>query len=487
MNDTDEFHWDPNAVSHSVDEISQVEVDDVLCWLNCCSGKVAVTYRLSLSAQNPIDFSFSYLEAIFLGEKLAPSCVSHEVISTYDHLSRTLGFRMVVSKRDDWAREAHWICRGLALEDPEGIEVADCVEETSDAVYSSKTLFPELGDSCLANLVNGYFSDYPSWHEELLERFPEWRYRYWKSCWSGTLGFDVFVSASGWIVPPDADFPRVLGIVGEEIVAESALEELRPVPTGEKRWIFCASDAIHRADPLIDPDTRAFIRSRFGKAPSLSHATWTKVRGGEAVMARFRDFGLVTFWDGQTRLRPQAIADLRNSLVGHLDAINLASAPTGIPEVDWSKCSPQVFETICRELLCRSGKFDPDTVRSFGKVNSRDGGRDIEIGTRARPGVSPAKWIFQCKRYLNGRSITKSDINVSDMIDEYGIEGFGIMTSGDGYSEILEAVRTQIRAQISKVFPTAQIAANSIWACIRGSRSKEKQKSGLVPLPSMLT
>ena len=212
-----------------------------------------------------------------------------------------------------------------------------------------------------------------------------------------------------------------------------------------------------------------------------------KVRGGEAVMARFRDFGLVTFWDGSTRLRPQAIADLRNSLVGHLDAINRASIPMKIPEADWSKYSPQDFERICRELLCRSGKFDPDTVRSFGKVNSRDGGRDIEIRTRARPGVSPAKWIFQCKRYLNGRSITKSDINVSDMIDEYGIEGFGIMTSGDGYSEILEAVRTQIRAQISKVFPTAQIAANSIWACIRGSRLKEKQKSGLVPLPSMLT
>lgn len=432
MDAPDELQWDLDADSQTIDDIAQVSITELLNWLNRHDGRVVITHHLSSigCTQNPVDISHDYLEAIFLGERLAPHCAQGGITQNSDLAAKTVAFKMQVIKREGWAEELHRISRGLAMEDDEAISVVGEVEELGDAIYSSKTIFPELGDACLANLVNGFFGDYPEWHEHLLARFPEWRYRYWKSCCSDVLGFEVFVSATGWVVPPDTNFARVLGIVGEQTVAASALEELRPVPTGEKRWIFCASDAIHRADPLIDPDTRAFIRSRYGKAPSPVDATWTKVRGGDAVMARFKDFGLVTFWDGSTRLRPRAIADLRNFLVGHLDAVNRASAPAKIPGVDWSGCSPQVFETICRELLCRLGRFDPNAVRSFGKVNSRDGGRDIEIHTRARPGVPPAKWIFQCKRYAKGRSITKADVNISDMIDEYGIDGFGIMTAG---------------------------------------------------------
>jgi hypothetical protein len=74
--------------------------------------------------------------------------------------------------------------------------------------------------------------------------------------------------------------------------------------------------------------------------------------------------------------------------------------------------------------------FDSSTIRKLGSSRSRDGGRDIEIREAARaPGGKGRKWIFQCKlTQSNSLGATRVQ-DIGDMLDQYGAEGFGVMTS----------------------------------------------------------
>lgn len=67
----------------------------------------------------------------------------------------------------------------------------------------------------------------------------------------------------------------------------------------------------------------------------------------------------------------------------------------------------------------------------MGKSRSRDAGRDIVIFTAARPGYTPEKYIFQCKYLGGGGSLTSSKVtNISDIMDQHGAQGYGLITSG---------------------------------------------------------
>ena len=61
---------------------------------------------------------------------------------------------------------------------------------------------------------------------------------------------------------------------------------------------------------------------------------------------------------------------------------------------------------------------------------SRDGGRDIEVYTRSRFNQPKSKWIVQCKLLQRSATLAGSKVQVSDVIDQYGAEGFWIMTNG---------------------------------------------------------
>lgn len=41
----------------------------------------------------------------------------------------------------------------------------------------------------------------------------------------------------------------------------------------------------------------------------------------------------------------------------------------------------------------------------------------------------PEKWIFQCKLILGGKSLSGSKVMVADVIDQFGSDGFGVMTN----------------------------------------------------------
>ena len=83
------------------------------------------------------------------------------------------------------------------------------------------------------------------------------------------------------------------------------------------------------------------------------------------------------------------------------------------------------------DVIYYNPKFDSSTIRKMGKSRSRDGGRDIEVFTRSRPGYEPEKFIFQCKFIKPDSSLSSTKlVGITDVVDQYGASGYGIMTSG---------------------------------------------------------
>lgn len=98
-------------------------------------------------------------------------------------------------------------------------------------------------------------------------------------------------------------------------------------------------------------------------------------------------------------------------------------------ELPWEKLDDEKFENLCYDIIYHSQRYDNDTIRKMGKSRSRDGGRDIVVYTRQRPGVPKKMYIFQCKFTRTGSSMTTQKVeNISDTVLHYHAQGYGVMT-----------------------------------------------------------
>ena len=65
----------------------------------------------------------------------------------------------------------------------------------------------------------------------------------------------------------------------------------------------------------------------------------------------------------------------------------------------------------------------------MGSSRSRDGGRDLLAKTRSRHGHPSESWIIQCKHTNSRKSLSGSQVQISDVVDQYECQGFGVMTN----------------------------------------------------------
>ena len=96
--------------------------------------------------------------------------------------------------------------------------------------------------------------------------------------------------------------------------------------------------------------------------------------------------------------------------------------------LNWDLLDDECFEQLCYDIIYQNSKYDNTTIRKMGSSRSRDGGRDIVVYTKALHINKPRKYIFQCKLIKSSRSLNTSNIgSISDVIDQYGAEGYGVM------------------------------------------------------------
>ncbi|QEE24192.1 restriction endonuclease [Rhodanobacter glycinis] len=151
-------------------------------------------------------------------------------------------------------------------------------------------------------------------------------------------------------------------------------------------------------------------------------------------VSEFKDFALIES-AGMTAVffqvaegRMGAVDGVVNSL---LEKFRSETYSDPFIQIDWTRFDDETFEELCYDLVYHDPRFDKATIRKMGKSRSRDGGRDITAMTRVVIGQSPRKFIFQCKAMAPQRSLSTSNLgSMSDVIDQYGAEGYVVMTCG---------------------------------------------------------
>jgi hypothetical protein len=95
----------------------------------------------------------------------------------------------------------------------------------------------------------------------------------------------------------------------------------------------------------------------------------------------------------------------------------------------WESINDEQFEELCYDVISQSERYNPKSIRKMGKSRSRDGGRDIVVDFSKDIFGPKGQCIFQCKLIKTGKSLSGSNINISDTIDQYGAAGYGIITN----------------------------------------------------------
>jgi len=329
------------------------------------------------------------------------------------------------------------------------------INKYEERVTELRLNHPDVIDDYLANLINGayYELDYEVIADQL-RQFPERQYGYFSGSKYNNSEEKVLYSTSSWIIPVSISIDEVFGghqyedqisllpshllMINQKTVAISELGVIE-LPMGQLlQAIACYEEFSHSRDEYrhkLSLDGSFFqhspeMNNLYGRYPDLVR----KPNLYQVFTSEFSDFCVVSTSSAQIVLfdieqvkgnESKKFIDATKQLLSSLED-ELVVDPDVY--VDWSRFDDELFEQICYDIIYHSSKFDRNTIRKMGKSRSRDGGRDIVVFTRPIAAEKPKKYIFQCK--LSGResSINTSNVgSVSDVIDQYGAEGYGLM------------------------------------------------------------
>jgi hypothetical protein len=151
---------------------------------------------------------------------------------------------------------------------------------------------------------------------------------------------------------------------------------------------------------------------------------------GSILIGNLKEWILVNFAAGEGRLGKLQLEGLLNEMEVGTESIRQCLGRPTVLACNWNSVSDEQFERLCCEVLARCGHYDPERVVKMGRSRSRDGGRDIIAFSNLPLNRSRCKFIFQCKRIGRDRALGGKNVTVSDVVDQFGAGGFGVMTSG---------------------------------------------------------
>lgn len=331
-------------------------------------------------------------------------------------------------------------------------EVYDFEDGLNERVFR----VPEVIDTYYANLRSAYHeykSEAPQLYVEHMQAHPERRVGFYSSAFSERVGGLAFASPDAWLLSDDIDADRFFQQTDQAyrldrfLLGEILSVGSRPLvlaagmvvgfPTGAFfRSQVCSGLVLRDEDGL--PKLDLFEEGGPIRTPYGIREREERPPFGE--LCYVHDTGtllIVTAGSWQHVLygtKPLTMPTVKALAEKSADLTQKLSASIGLADpvaCDWDSLDDDRFETLCYDLIYANPKFDNDTIRKLGKSRSRDGGRDIEVlECRSFPGAETRKWIFQCKLVKGGRSLGRSGvIDVGDMLDQYGAQGFGVMTS----------------------------------------------------------
>ena len=422
-------------------------------------GLQTVTVSIAIaslgSANSHISISMSLLDVAWALEKLAAEADSIKIsVGGYFNRQVTAVFKRPKTTFGLALEEIALIFNEDEVEDPSpelrarfdeiGYQIGDFQDEVAKRAHKC----PEVVDWYLADLVLGanyeWRSEQPDYVRGQFADFPERRFRYFRSAYSHQLGDLCFCSDTGWILSLDVGLDAFFRATGQKYRASEFMEA----------ELLAGSSVAVASTIAVRFPAKDFLHA----ASCIDALMAVQVDDGEAEFEAPANRGAAALLEGQCRLRIHnsgALVIVHDGVAQYLlygaEPIPHAKLAPLVPRAaasqnrlaelaglgrsircPWAQLNDDQFEELCYDIIRRHPQMKTSSVRKLGKSRSRDGGRDIEAFEVSRsPEERPTKWIFQCKLITTGGSLSGRKLqDVGDTLDQYGADGFGVMTSG---------------------------------------------------------
>lgn len=444
-------------------------------------GKIEIVIPLPSfdSSNSYIDICSDLLDAAWIVEHLAPHATAIHVVEGGKSYSAILHSPRASIVRP--LEEASLlVCEDLEDDDAASLRIQDIradVWDFEDRLHTHRFQVSEIIDHYWANMQSAYHelrSEAPDLYREHMERFPERRLGFHRSAESSKLQAAVFASRDSWLVSRAIDLNSFFRSNGQDYRLEDFVR-------GEVAMVGSHALAL-AAELVIEFPNAAYFRSRVcggivlrdeeglpeldlfaGEGPSVSPYGRTARQEyppfGELCLVHKTGtmiiVGTSDWWHLLYDAQPLPETIVRKLMEQSADLTEKLTASIGLGgdlACPWDALDDDAFETLCYDLIFSNPKFDRESIKKMGKSRARDGGRDIEVREApGRPGVAARKWIFQCKLVKGGASLGRGRVvDVGDMLDQYGVQGFGIMTSAiidSGLYDKIESVCAKRQVQ----------------------------------------
>jgi hypothetical protein len=394
------------------------------------------------STSSNADIAEDYLGALYVGESLngfadfstaeyGYNATSHKSYIQFQFtISRIHEFLDLLFELASWFDESDF-----PLPNPARHKIADEIAGLAESLPFKPVKFVDIADSYQINLLSGIggtdnFDDQsPEDWDHFFPGQPEAPFGYVLSALTHVLGHQCFCSPDNWVLEASAQLPALLQHVGPTNPAAETLLKAELMTVGDSSFLTNGRAAVR-----LDGQNFSKAQHMLGgtnRERDTSILGYELAANADVVVAYLKHWKILGFIPDRHRLGQQQVESLLSQAEAYTGLLRSCLGRPAAVRCDWSSLSDDMFEQLCCDVLRRSGHYLPESIRKMGLSRSRDGGRDIMALRRPLlTGQKPLQFIVQCKRLTKTRSLSASALSVSDTIDQFGADGYGVMTSG---------------------------------------------------------
>jgi hypothetical protein len=394
------------------------------------------------STNSNADIAEDYLDALLVGESLNVLADLSTFEYGYDSTVHKsfIDFKFTNCRVDEFVQRlfelASWFDESdYPLPDPARDKIADERADLADALPFKPVKFVAIADSYQINLLHGlpgadYFNEEsPEDWSRFFPRQPEALFGYGLSALTHVLGHQCFHSQEDWVLEASVPVAELLNHYGPASSAAGTLTTAEVMTLGGVAVLTNGRAAIRFDDYAFNNARRMLAETK--RESDITIRGYELASNGDVVIAHVNAWKIVGFVMDHNRLGQQQLESLLNHAENYAGLLRSCLGRPAAVRCDWSSISDEMFEQLCCDVLRRSGHYFPESIRKMGVSRSRDGGRDI---TALRKPLlaerKPLQFIVQCKRLTKTKSLSAKSLAVADTIDQFGADGYGVMTSG---------------------------------------------------------
>lgn len=386
-----------------------------------------VNYNIIGSTQYSYEIAMEHLSVAFFLDRVTRFCNIKTVERKTGVFPPCIRYTLEIKENknafaDSIIHYGTWFVDGALMHD-----VNDEFGEFQSSIDNYKTGYADPIEKAYANFVTrGIYElaaeaecdDDVYLEKHYFRYYPEWKYGYWKHHQKGIPSDSLYYSPYNWVIKSDDRDTIFRAVYGYTTKFEECWTR--------NGIAFCKFGAVIPYIPN-ECQTEFFLSAIHGNA-NFSKARYFLSENNDILVIDNGKYSVVSFElvyvKEQTLQKCYAELSEQTYYLASLLGYNEDS------KIDWSRCTPELFEDLCYEIIRFSFAHKTVEIHRMGNSRSRDGGRDIVIHEQSSFSDRVKVYIVQCKLITNGKALSKGRLgNVSDVAMQYRADAYIIMTN----------------------------------------------------------